>query len=94
MYIGRDESGTKLIATQILRRFGISDSDYSRVLPNGSYHDASLLLQAGRVDAAFIVASTPAKAVSDALGSRRCQLLDLKDDADLIAEGKPGKTRG
>ena len=53
-----------------------------------------MLCQAGRADAAFIVASTPAKAVSDALGSGECELLDLKDDADLIAEGKPGEDTG
>ena len=42
VYIGMDKSGTKLIATQILRRFGISDSEYSRVAPHGSFQDASL----------------------------------------------------
>jgi hypothetical protein len=92
IYIGKDGSGTKIIATEILRTFGISKGDYSRVGPDSSFDRASLLLQRNQADAAFFVASTPAKAVSDALGSRECEciILDLKHDADRIAEGKPG----
>jgi len=103
VYIGKDKSGAKIIATEILRRFGISDSSYKRVGQHATYHDASELLKNNKADAAFIVASTPAKAVSDALASDTaeagdaeacCILLDLgRKDAKRI-EGEGGERTG
>jgi TRAP transporter TAXI family solute receptor len=91
VYIGADKSGTKPMATAILSAAGVSEGDYSRVGGTvRSFEDASRALQDGRADAAFFVASTPAKAVSDALASGCCSLLDLGDHQRAIERLVPG----
>ncbi|MBW1688408.1 MAG: TAXI family TRAP transporter solute-binding subunit, partial [Deltaproteobacteria bacterium] len=90
IYIGADKSGTKLMATAILRAAGLSEGDYSRVGEKESFEGASRIIQAGRAEAAFFVASTPTKAISDALGSGCCSLLDLGDYQRAIERIVPG----
>ena len=92
LYIGADQSGTKVIAEKILAVLGISNTAYTRA-PNDviSYKDASDALQSGRIEAAFFISATPTKAVSDALGSSDCcHLLDLGVHVKSIEEGVPG----
>ncbi|MBW1687609.1 MAG: TAXI family TRAP transporter solute-binding subunit, partial [Deltaproteobacteria bacterium] len=55
-----------------------------------SFKDASLVIQEGGAEAAFFVASTPAKAISDALASGCCSLLDLGDYQREIERLVPG----
>jgi TRAP transporter TAXI family solute receptor len=94
LYIGADLSGTKVIAGQILAALEISDTAYARAAMSvTSYKDASLGLQSGRIDAAFFNSATPTQAVSDALGSGCCHLLDLRKHAERIEKGVPGLTR-
>jgi TRAP transporter TAXI family solute receptor len=71
--------------------FDISESDHARVSGNvRSFQEASWALQAGKIDTAFFVASTPARAVSDALSSGCCALLDLSGQVDSIRDAVPG----
>lgn len=90
VFIGADGSGTRLIATRILDSVGLSPRDFTRVGGRvKSFADASRALQSGRADAAFFMASAPAKAVSDALASGCCTLLELPGAqrlAGLVAE--------
>jgi TRAP transporter TAXI family solute receptor len=90
IFIGADGSGTKWGATRILRAAAdLSDSDYLRVNVH-SYWEAAEKLQAGEADAAFFITATPAKAVSAALSSGCCELLDLRESADSIMADVPG----
>ncbi|MCH7869615.1 MAG: TAXI family TRAP transporter solute-binding subunit [Myxococcales bacterium] len=89
IFIGADGSGTKLISNDILLSAGISEADYQRVAVK-SFADASLALQTGTADAAFIVASTLAKAVTTALSSGCCSLLDLANNQAAITKIAPG----
>ena len=94
LYIGADLSGTKEIARKILPALGIADTAYRRVDNSvRSFEDASLKLSAGELDAAFFVAATPAKAVSDALDSGCCNILDLRDHVKSIERAVPGLTQ-
>jgi TRAP transporter TAXI family solute receptor len=91
VYVGADDSGTRWLATRVLAAAGIGDGEYSRVAGDVvGFADASLALQSGRADAAFFVSSTLAKAVSDALASGCCKLLDLGDHEAAIRESVPG----
>jgi TRAP transporter TAXI family solute receptor len=92
VYVGADGSGTKWIATRILRTAEVSESDYSRVKVH-SFQEAAAKLEAGKADAAFFMAATPVKAVSDALGSGCCVLLDLQHSVDSIMASVPGLKR-
>jgi TRAP transporter TAXI family solute receptor len=89
IYIGGDGSGTKWIASRILNSAGLSESDYLRVKAN-SYGEASGKLMTDEADAAIFMASAPVDAVSAALDSECCALLDLGNDADSIKAAVPG----
>jgi len=94
LYIGADLSGTKEIAKNILPVFGISDTDYRRADKSvSSFIAASLKLTTGELDAAFFMAATPVKAVSEALASGCCKLMDLRDYVERIEKAVPGLTR-
>jgi TRAP transporter TAXI family solute receptor len=91
VFVGADGSGTMQIATQILSAFDILESDYTRVSRNvSSFQEATWALQGGKTDAAFFVASTPARAVADALSSGCCALLDLGRQVETIQAAVAG----
>ena len=83
LLIGAEVSGTKWGAEQMLLALGISAANYTRV-PMDSYFEAAEKLQQGEADAAFFISATPAPAVSAALSSGCCELLDLRDVRELL----------
>jgi len=88
VFVGAEGSGTRLIATRILQEAGLAPTDYVRVAGSvRSFEDASLALQSGRADAAFIVAAAPAKAVEDALATGCCRLLDVTGAPPMLGLG-------
>ncbi len=89
VYIGADGSGTKWGATRILQAVNISESDYRRLKVH-SYAQAAEKLKSGEADAAFLISATPAKAVSSALSSGCCELLDLRNYKTLLKKEIPG----
>ncbi|UCH61837.1 MAG: TAXI family TRAP transporter solute-binding subunit [Fidelibacterota bacterium] len=86
VYVGKEGSGTKIVAEKILDSLRVSPSIKVK---EGSYREASRMLVSEELDAAFFVAGTPTEAVKMALGSGRCDLLDLGDIRDRIIESIP-----
>ncbi len=81
VYVGKDGSGTKLVAEAILGTFQVS---LSKKIKEGSFVHASQMLIDGELDAAFFVAGKRSLAVKIALESGNCYLLDLRNNLDEI----------
>ena len=86
-YVGPQESGTKIVAEEILK--AVQVSDFTRIAAD-SFSHASEMLITGELQAAFFAAGTNADAVKEALKSGECNLLDLRADRDRIIERMPG----
>lgn len=78
--VGADGSGTESIADAVLLHFGIADDALDR--RNLALSDAVAALEAGQLDAAFIVAGMRTPAVDRLLG---------RDDMALLSLGEPGR---
>lgn len=78
--VGPAGSGTESIADAVLLHFGIDSSELDR--RNMSVTDASTAIEAGDIDAVFIVGGMRTPAVDKLLSS---------DDMDLLSLGEPGK---
>ncbi len=83
VYVGKKQSGTKLIAERI---FEILEIHPSEKIDEGSFDIASKKLVSGEIDAAFIVSGGTANAVKMALKSGKCLLLDFVDERERISE--------
>ncbi len=81
IFVGLEQSGTREIATRVLKQVGIEDAHYVRA-DAASFDEAAALLVMGEADAAFFVAAAPAPAVVTALEDGCCQLLDLARHVD------------
>lgn len=79
--VGADGSGTESIAEAILHHFGIADDSLDR--RNMALADAVAALEAGELDAAFIVAGMRTPAVDRLL---------RRDDMALLSLGDPSRT--
>jgi TRAP transporter TAXI family solute receptor len=78
--VGADGSGTESIAEAILQHFGIADDALDR--RNMALSDAVTALEAGQLDAAFIVAGMRTPAVDKLL---------RRGDMALLSLGEPGR---
>lgn len=76
--VGDKGSGGELNARQILEAYGITFDDITVV--NSSFAEAADGLGNGSIDAAFIVAGAPTKAVVDLAGKKKIRLLGIDDE--------------
>ncbi|KPL08017.1 hypothetical protein AMJ86_02180, partial [bacterium SM23_57] len=76
VYVGRNKSGTKVIAEVMLNAMEISPAER---ITEGGYQKAAQGLIDGSIDAAFFASGKPTNAVQAALESGNCSLLDLQD---------------
>ena len=79
VFIGAENSGTRIVAEGILDSCGISGEDYEPV-ELGSFDEAADKLRDGTLDAGIFVAGLPSDAVKKAMTSGKCRLLDLPDN--------------
>ena len=90
VYVGREASGTRIIATEVLAQVGIPVMEAMTVgTDEDGYRDASLKLQRGVIDAAFFASGTPTEAVGNAMAAGCCDLLDLAAEMSKLS-GVPG----
>ncbi|MFC1557791.1 TAXI family TRAP transporter solute-binding subunit [candidate division KSB1 bacterium] len=82
IYIGKEGSGTKIIAKNILDTFGIIPN--KNPATEVSYSEAAEMLMSKQLDAAIFTAGIPAEAVKKALESDDCRLLDIEDSLEKI----------
>jgi TRAP transporter TAXI family solute receptor len=75
VYKGRDGSGTRIIADQILEAAGVTADAAAREC---SYLEAAKGLISGSLDAAVFAAGTPNGAVTAALTDGTCRLIDVE----------------
>ena len=86
VYVGRDGSGLVPLATGILNHVGVDVTPSTRAgTSSDAFSAASLKLQQGVVDAAFVLAGTPTTAVTAAMTSGCCALLDLAPDIETLS---------
>lgn len=75
--VGDAGSGTEFNARQILDAYGMSFDDIEVV--NASFGDSTDNLAAGKLDAAFMVAGTPTKAVAELAERKNIRLIGIDD---------------
>ena len=87
VYLGKNESGNRTIALEMLESVGIESTAPERMrsgTENDSYQDTSRKLIEGSLDAAFFLGGTPVAAVNSAMATGRFELLDLSFDMDAL----------
>ena len=87
VYLGKDESGNRTVALEMLGSVGIESTALERMRSdneNDSYQDASRKLIEGSLDAGFFLGGTPVAAVDNAMATGRFELLDLSSDMDAL----------
>ena len=73
--VGDEGSGVEVNARQILEAYGMTFDDINVV--NAPFADAAESLKSGEIDAAFIIAGAPTKAVTDLAESQSIRLVAL-----------------
>ncbi len=73
--VGDAGSGAEFNARQILSAYGLKFSNIQKV--NASFGDSAAALSAGAIDAAFVVAGAPTKAVSELAEKNAVHLIGL-----------------
>lgn len=87
VYIGKDKSGTRIIAEDILEAVSLNPKeDNITTVSTVSYSVAADMLISGELDAAIFSAGIPTEAVEKALDSGDCKLLDFGDSCKKIKE--------
>ena len=87
VYVGSDGSGVLLVAVRILDAVGVEVTDTMRVgTTRDALGEASIKLQQAILNAAFVVGGMPTRAVTDAMESGCCELLDLGADMSTLME--------
>ena len=76
--VGDEGSGVEVNARQILEVYGITFDDINVV--NASFDAAADSLKSGAIDAAFIIAGAPTKAVTDLAQDTKIRLVALDDE--------------
>jgi uncharacterized protein len=79
VFIGAEDSGTRIVAEDMLDSCGISREDYDEPDAIGSFDEAADRLIDGTLDAGFFVAGLPNDAVTKAMTLGKCRLLDFRD---------------
>ncbi len=80
--VGDSGSGVEFNARQILSAYGMTFSDINTV--NSSFADSADNLADGSIDAAFIVAGFPTKAVTDLSEKKAVHLVAIDDEHEKI----------
>ena len=87
IYVGLDNSGTNVVATEVLSQLGVEVTERMRAGTEGDgFGEVSRKLQQGVLDAAFFAAGRPVDAVKDAMASGCCALLDLASEMPQLSE--------
>ena len=87
VYVGRDGSGMVPVAVEILNTIGVEVTETTRAGTTGDgFGEASRKLQQAILDAAFVFGGMPTEAVSTAMESGCCELLDLEAEMHTLKE--------
>ena len=87
VFIGSDGSGMSAIAREVLGGVGVEVSEQMRAgTQEIGVGAATRLLADGALDAAFVLAGIPTDAVSEAMTSGCCELLDLSNELAELAQ--------
>lgn len=84
--VGDEGSGVELNARQILEAYGMTFEDINVV--NAPFEEATESLKRGEIDAAFIIAGAPTKAVTDLSKDTKVRLVALDDEHILALKSK------
>ncbi len=77
--LGEEESGVRKNAEEVLRMAGIKESDVEqRYL---SFTDSAALFKEGKLDAFFVMAGVPTKAVENLAKDTKLRLISISEDA-------------
>ena len=76
--VGDEGSGVEVNARQILEAYGMTFEDINVV--NAPFEEAAQSLKKGEIDAAFIIAGAPTKAVTDLSKDTKIRLVALDDE--------------
>ena len=83
--VGANNSGTEANARQILEAYSITYNDIDEQFM--SFAESANALKAGEVDAAFITAGCPTKAVQDIASQQKIRILPISNEKATILSG-------